>query len=164
MVMDIISTPIPCSASIQSINMSPPDSSLYSPYFTPSTSSETADESPAVQQIISSLSLLSHPEGGRYVETDRDARIVPNPFLGKAMVGGGKIDGAGSAVGDETEKDETRNASTTIYYHLSPLSNYGSFHRNAGRTVHTVHKGRGRQSFPAVFLSILLIRMQQSGY
>ncbi|TVY46603.1 Uncharacterized protein LOCC1_G001845, partial [Lachnellula occidentalis] len=37
-----------------------------------------------------------------------------------------------------------RNSSTTIYYLLTPSSPQGGFHRNLGRTVHTLHHGRGR--------------------
>lgn len=40
--------------------------------------------------------------------------------------------------------DTTRNASTSIFYFLSPETPLGAFHRNRGRTVHTLHKGRGR--------------------
>ena len=36
-----------------------------------------------------------------------------------------------------------RNASTTIFYYLTPQSPQGNFHRNRGRTVHTLHRGRG---------------------
>ncbi|KAK1146077.1 hypothetical protein N8T08_003725 [Aspergillus melleus] len=35
-------------------------------------------------------------------------------------------------------------ASTTIYYLLTPSSPLGAFHCNASRTVHTLHRGRGR--------------------
>lgn len=72
----------------------------------------------AVQQV--------HPEGGYFVETDRDALQVPNPF--------GPTDAA----------DSLRNASTSIYYLLTPKTSFGAFHRNKGRTVHTLHRGRGR--------------------
>lgn len=33
---------------------------------------------------------------------------------------------------------------TTIHYLLTPKSPLGVFHRNKARTVHTLHKGRGR--------------------
>lgn len=36
-----------------------------------------------------------------------------------------------------------RNASTSIYYYVTPQSPQGNFHRNRGRTVHTLHRGRG---------------------
>lgn len=36
-----------------------------------------------------------------------------------------------------------RNASTSIFYYLTPQSPQGNFHRNRGRTVHTLHRGRG---------------------
>lgn len=41
-------------------------------------------------------------------------------------------------------EDQTRAASTTIHYLLTPGSPLGAFHRNRGRTVHTLHKGRAR--------------------
>jgi len=68
--------------------------------------------------------MMVHPEGGYFVETDRDPLRVPNPF--------------------STEKGSTRSGSTTIHYLLTPKTNYGGFHRNRARTVHTLHKGRGR--------------------
>ena len=39
---------------------------------------------------------------------------------------------------------DSRSASTTIFYFLTSKSPLGYFHRNRGRTVHTLHKGRGR--------------------
>ncbi|CAD0100958.1 unnamed protein product [Aureobasidium mustum] len=44
----------------------------------------------------------------------------------------------------EDGQDKTRNASTSIHYLLTPESPMGAFHRNRGRTVHTLHRGRGR--------------------
>ena len=80
--------------------------------------------SPLVTSIISSLHLQAHPEGGYYAETDRDPLLIPNPF--------------------KPDSDSVRNASTTIYYLLSQASPVGHFHRNEARTVHTLHRGRGR--------------------
>ncbi|KAA8569461.1 hypothetical protein EYC84_001092 [Monilinia fructicola] len=37
-----------------------------------------------------------------------------------------------------------RNTSTSIFYLLTPHGPQGGFHRNKGRTVHTLHRGRGR--------------------
>ena len=85
-----------------------------------------ASESAAARQIIDTLGLQKHPEGGYYVETDRDQLRVPNPFEG------------------HEPNDSTRSASTSIFYLLTPGTSKGSFHRNKGRTVHTLHKGRGR--------------------
>ena len=93
-----------------------------SPYFPSSTNNP---EQPDVQQIIDTLHMQKHPEGGYFVETDRDPRVIPSPF---AKQPGG---------------DETRNLSTTIFYLLTPNNPKGSFHRNKGRTVHTLHRGRG---------------------
>ena len=87
-------------------------------------------EPPGVQSLIAKLGLQKHPEGGYFVETDRDTLLVPNPFQD-----------AGQGSGDS---DPTRHASTTIFYHLTPAHPMGVFHRNKGRTMHTLHKGRGR--------------------
>ena len=105
--------------------MSSCDSKLSSP-IVPTFRGESATEHPGSQSIIDTLKLQKHPEGGYYVETDRDQLRIPNPFPGHEA------------------DDSTRSASTTIYYFLTPVSSKGSFHRNKGRTVHTLHKGRGR--------------------
>lgn len=78
-----------------------------------------------LQAVIQSLNLQPHVEGGYFVETDRDRLTVPCPFSG-------------------SQPGETRSASTTIFYLLTPTSPLGAFHRNRGRTVHTLHRGRGR--------------------
>ena len=78
-----------------------------------------------ITSTISALSLQPHPEGGLFVETDRDPRLVANPFT------------------DKSAEDSTRHASTTIHYLLTPSSPLGRFHRNRARTVHTLHWGRG---------------------
>lgn len=86
-----------------------------------------AAESPDSYLIMKTLQLLqAHPEGGYFVETDRDPRKVPNPFT------------------HTSDSDSVRNASTTIFYLLTSDSPVGSFHRNKARTVHTLHRGRGR--------------------
>ncbi|MCJ1474825.1 hypothetical protein MMC13_003485 [Lambiella insularis] len=108
--------------------------SLFHPVFTPAL--DTA-EPPSIQETIDRLRLQRHPEGGYYVETDRDPRRVLNPFLPQTA-----SEALPSASGDED--DCTRSASTTIYYLLSPTNPTGVFHRNKGRTIHTLHKGRGR--------------------
>ncbi|EMC99491.1 hypothetical protein BAUCODRAFT_338287 [Baudoinia panamericana UAMH 10762] len=89
-------------------------------------------ESVALQQIIQLLGLQNHPEGGYFVETDRDALRIPSPF---ALT---RTDPTADILVD------TRSAMTTIHYLLTPKSSLGHFHRNKGRTVHTLHKGRGR--------------------
>lgn len=85
-------------------------------------------ESSTTESIIRKLNLQQHPEGGYFVETDRDNLRIPNPFTS---------DSSSSLV-------ESRSASTTIFYYLTPKSPLGHFHRNKARTVHTLHKGRGR--------------------
>ena len=97
-------------------------------------SSPPSSDPPAIASIITTLSLQPHIEGGFYAETDRDKLLVPNPFQNLPLLS------------NATNKDTstTRSASTTIYYLVSPKSPIGYFHRNRGRTVHTLHKGRGR--------------------
>ena len=95
-----------------------------SPFFTPTS---TTDEASSTKDLITKLGLQKHPEGGYFCETDRDPLRVPNPFQSSS-----------------SKNDTTRSASTTIYYLLTPASPMGRFHRNKGRTVHTLHSGRGR--------------------
>ena len=40
-------------------------------------------ENTQTRALISHLNLQQHVEGGYFVETDRDERRVPNPYLGK---------------------------------------------------------------------------------
>ena len=96
---------------------------------------DNAPDPPKIQNLIDSLHLLRHPEGGWFAETDRDILRIPNPWLNKHG-----YETTAKAEGDDT----TRSAMTTIFYLLTPNSPQGRFHRNKGRTVHTLHKGRGR--------------------
>jgi uncharacterized protein len=102
--------------------------------FAKSLLAKTPTPSPQIKSVLKTLNLQSHIEGGYFVETDRDALLIPNPFLDLPLLT------------NATSKDtsETRNASTTIHYLLSPSSPVGHFHRNRARTVHTLHWGRGR--------------------
>lgn len=115
--------------------MSTVDTTLSSPLrprFTPF--STTTVETPSTHQLITKLRLQKHPEGGYYLETDRDPLHVPNPFRSSSS----------DDKDNDDDRDSTRSASTTIYYLLTPASPTGHFHRNKGRTVHTLHRGRGR--------------------
>ena len=87
-----------------------------------------------VRRTISALSLEQHPEGGYFVETDRDKRLVPNPFINDPIF----------ETATSHESSDHRNASTSIFYLISPASPVGHFHRNKGRTVHTLHHRKGR--------------------
>lgn len=124
-------------------------------------SSKGRNETPQLARLIESLQLQQHIEGGYFVETDRDANRVPNAFLKPAEEAGGNeqttfYTSTGAVSADlsnkltdvdpdkEASPDKTRNASTSIHYLLTPESSLGAFHRNRGRTIHTLHRGRGR--------------------
>lgn len=106
--------------------------------------------------IISALAMIPHPEGGYFKETARDPRRVANPFhasydsgmtsVGKKHVFSEVADAAQEEGEDAGTKwtELTRSASTNIFYLLSEGRSWGRFHRNKGRTVHTLHKGRAR--------------------
>lgn len=98
--------------------------SRISPFFKPTS---TTVETPSIRDLIKMLRLQKHPEGGYFDETDRDPLRVLNPFRSSS-----------------NDDDSTRSASTTIYYLLTPANPKGHFHRNKGRTIHTLHFGRGR--------------------
>lgn len=95
--------------------------------------SHRSEEPAKVVSTISALGLGKHPEGGYFVETDRNGTRIPNPFI-QATSANAKA---------SEEPDATRDTSTTIFYLLSPGSPFGAFHRNKGRTIHTLHRGRG---------------------
>ncbi|KAI9734038.1 MAG: hypothetical protein M1818_006976 [Claussenomyces sp. TS43310] len=102
------------------------------------TPSRRAKESAYIESLIQALSLQPHIEGGYFVETDRASDTVPSPFpFGKSST----LDLAPQRPGFDPA---IRNSSTTIFYLLTPNSPQGGFHRNKGRTVHTLHKGRGQ--------------------
>lgn len=132
------------------------------PVYPPKDASATRNEPAHLATLIKTLNLQQHIEGGYYAETDRDPTLVPNPFLSAAAAANpheqttfytstGAVtadlsnklsDGDDSLEGGE--KDKKRHASTSIFYLLTPASPMGAFHRNRGRTVHTLHRGRGR--------------------
>lgn len=72
------------------------------------------------QQIISDLKLLEHPEGGYFIETNRQEHQVPSPF----------VDGA------------PRDLATSIYYFLTHDRPKGYIHMNKSVTYHVLHHGR----------------------
>lgn len=100
-----------------------------------------ANEPPATRAIIDKLNLIPHIEGGYFVETDRDFRRVPNPFTHSLT---GKKSLSTASTPDSDILVSSRAASTSIHYFLTPASPLGAFHRNRGRTVHTLHNGRAR--------------------
>ncbi|KAJ9141783.1 RmlC-like cupin [Pleurostoma richardsiae] len=110
------------------------------PSFPASGPSASAPEPPAIQAIIDALSMQPHIEGGYFVETDRDPWLVPSPFPATASSNTQDLAGPQRPGFDPA----VRNASTTIFYLITPSTPQGNFHRNRARTVHTLHHGRGR--------------------
>ncbi|KAJ7768384.1 RmlC-like cupin domain-containing protein [Mycena metata] len=76
---------------------------------------ESADD------LVKQLGLQRHPEGGYYVETDRQKDVVGTPFI---------------------EGDPPRALATSIYYLLARDSPHGYFHMNKSVTYHVHHQGR----------------------
>jgi len=70
--------------------------------------------------LIETLELQKHPEGGYFVETDRQAAIIPSPFA----------------------DNEPRSLATAIYYLLTYDRPDGLFHMNKSFTYHVLHQGR----------------------
>jgi predicted cupin superfamily sugar epimerase len=114
-------------------------------------------ESSQSRALITHLNLQPHIEGGYFVETDRDTRRVTNPFSTSSDTQTPQKSNlplpsvspqipltASLSPANSSTEDSTRAASTTIHYLLTPASPLGAFHRNRGRTVHTLHKGRAR--------------------
>ena len=102
------------------------------PFYPPT--APPSPESPAIQQTIDILNLQPHMEGGFYVQTHKNPLRIPNPFPRDHS----------SAAPPDDPTNATRAASTSIFYFLTPGAPLGAFHRNKGRTVHTLHHGRGR--------------------
>ncbi|KAK7052390.1 cupin-5 domain-containing protein [Favolaschia claudopus] len=73
------------------------------------------------QALVTQLGLMRHPEGGFFVETDRQKEEVGTPF----------VDGK-----------PQRSLGTSIYYLLSRDSPNGYFHTNKSVTYHVHHQGR----------------------
>ncbi|GJE91511.1 cupin domain-containing protein [Phanerochaete sordida] len=72
------------------------------------------------REVVSLLKMQKHPEGGYFVETDRQEEQVPSPFA----------DG------------KPRPLATTIYYLLTYEDPAGVFHMNKSVTMHVLHQGR----------------------
>jgi predicted cupin superfamily sugar epimerase len=122
--------------------MSFPDANLKQSHFAFPNHASIDKESERVQKLIQTLGMQEHIEGGYFVETDRDERRVPNPFLTSSS---NEVQASGSAHEESKgNQDPTRSASTSIFYLVTPKVPIGHFHRNKGRTVHTLHEGRGR--------------------
>lgn len=78
-------------------------------------------------ELIHELGLVKHPEGGYFVETDRQEATIPSPFA----------------------DERPRALSTAIYYLLTPDSPAGFFHRNKSVIYHVLHQGRSEYTLIA---------------
>lgn len=96
-----------------------------------SSASAGTTEPHTIQETIDILSLNPHTEGGYFIRTDRNPLRVPNPF-------------PDSSAPPDDPTNTTRAASSAIFYFLTPGSPLGAWHQNRARTVHTLHRGRGR--------------------
>ncbi|KAJ3721144.1 RmlC-like cupin domain-containing protein [Lentinula raphanica] len=70
--------------------------------------------------LVKELGLQKHPEGGYFVETDRQSAQVLSPFA----------------------NNEPRSLGTSIYYLLTKDSPSGVIHMNKSVTYHVLHQGR----------------------
>lgn len=107
-------------------------------------------EPPQTQSIITALRMKPHAEGGYFAEAFRDARLVPSPFPEEPAVADHQLQQRQASPTTSPPPPRPgfdprfRNASTTIFYLLTPISPRGFFHRNRGHTLHTLHRGRGQ--------------------
>ncbi|KAH8994444.1 RmlC-like cupin domain-containing protein [Lactarius akahatsu] len=76
--------------------------------------------SPRTAELIKDLGLIPHPEGGFFVETDRQDVQTPSPYADGAL----------------------RSLSTTIFYLLTADNPSGKIHMNKSITMHVHHTGR----------------------
>jgi predicted cupin superfamily sugar epimerase len=113
-----------------------PITSIKPHYPPPTHNDKSIPESSSIQKTLKFLHLNPHPEGGYYSETDRHPLRIPNPYCDDKD--------HHKTVTEQENEQSTRSASTTIFYYLTPQSSLGHFHRNRSRTVHTLHRGRGR--------------------
>lgn len=82
-------------------------------------------------EIINDWSMIKHPEGGYFKETDR------SPF--EMSVGEQSM-----SVIPQNEKTVVRNYSTLIYYLLTTNSPVGKLHKNKNRIIHILQRGKGQ--------------------
>ncbi|KAJ7632252.1 RmlC-like cupin domain-containing protein [Roridomyces roridus] len=93
-------------------------------------------DSPTLNPLVKQLGLLKHPEGGYFLETDRQVNEVSSPFAGewdqldlKSVLTLGAEGGS-------------RSLATSIYYLLDHDSPSGVIHMNKSVTYHVLHSGR----------------------
>ncbi|KAK4248810.1 RmlC-like cupin domain-containing protein [Corynascus novoguineensis] len=113
-------------------------------------SSPPGNEPSHIQSLITRLRLQPHAEGGYFAEAHRDPKLTPSPYPSypaspsqwAAATTNQQKDKKGGESGGFNPA--VRNASTIMFYLLTPGSPVGFLHRNRGPTVHTLLRGRGR--------------------
>ena len=95
----------------------------------------TGRETPTHTAIIRALHLQPHVDGGYFVETDRDSLRVPTPWHAPTHPHSHAMGWA---------PYDTRSAMSSMQFYLTPKAPVAYFHRDRARTIHTLHKGRGR--------------------
>ncbi|KAL3451939.1 RmlC-like cupin domain-containing protein [Aspergillus insuetus] len=108
-------------------------------------------ELPSTQNLISILNLSPHPEGGYFLETDRNPLQIANPYhnnsknVNSINKHNDSTHGISTDIksnppqkSDDDNADKTRVASTSIFYLITPRSPRGAFHRNRSRGRYVV--------------------------
>ncbi|KAL5536156.1 hypothetical protein ACEPAF_4261 [Sanghuangporus sanghuang] len=79
------------------------------------------------KELIKSLSLIKHSEGGYFYETDRQELTIPSPFA----------------------DNQARSLATSIFYLLTHDDPTGVIHMNKSVTYHVLHQGRAEYTLIA---------------
>lgn len=86
-----------------------------------------------LQKLIDDWEMFKHPEGGYFKETDRSPILLNNLQYDRNL-----------AIEGKTQETVTRNASTLIYYLLTPDDPICKMHKNKNRIIHILQKGKGQ--------------------
>lgn len=115
-------------------NIPPAPLKLPSPSLLPFPNPYPPTESPSAQTLISILNLSPTLKAA----TLSKSTVIPSSRIPSFLV----LTDPNLLKPPKPPQTANRSASTTIFYPLSPHSPVGSFHRNKGRTIHTLHRRR----------------------
>ena len=117
---------------------------IYAPTPTPIPPHLQQTEPLAITKTIQTLHLKPHIEGGYFTETDKHPQRIPNINAASTPTNPKPcIDAEDTSIA-APRGHESRAASSSIQYLLTPGSPVGTFHLNKSRTVHALHYGRAR--------------------